>query len=234
MPAAQAPRAAVVHAEGAAVWTEHREGDRDEVVLQRGALWIHVDHASGEGRLAVVLPDGELEDIGTTFTVSAEDGRTKRVSVEEGHVLLRLRDRPVVTLGSGETWAADVPAPSACASATTPPSEPPASASRAQERSAAPPRSSAPVGPAPAVDPSADFRAAMSALDVGDNHDAATKFESFLQKHPRDPRAEDAAYLRVIALQRCGDTAAMKDAARDYLRLYPTGFRHAEVDDLAR
>jgi outer membrane protein assembly factor BamD (BamD/ComL family) len=81
---------------------------------------------------------------------------------------------------------------------------------------------------------SADFRAAMNALDVGENREAATHFERFLQRHPRDARAEDAAYLRVIALQRCGDAAEMKDAAREYLRLYPSGFRHAEVDQLAR
>jgi TolA-binding protein len=213
----------VVHADGVAVWSERREGDREKVLLERGTLWMHVDHGSGEGRLLVVLPDGELEDIGTTFTVRAEDGRTKRVTLEEGHVLLRLRDRPALTIGAGETWLADVPAPVACAS-VEPSTEPPA----------APLGSSAPVGSAAAPDPSAEFRAAMSALDVGDDRDAAAKFGSYLQRHPRDPRAEDAAYLRVIALQRCGDAGGMKEAATTYLRLYPAGFRRAEVEPLAR
>jgi hypothetical protein len=232
-PAAQDSRVAV-HADGSAVWSERREGDREKLLLERGALWIHVDHAPGEeGRLVVVLPDGELEDIGTTFTIRAEDGRTKRVTVEEGKVLLRLRDRPALTIGSGETWVADVPAPVACAS-VAPSTEPPAPARPVEARSAAPLRSSPPAASAQEPDPSPEFRAAMSALDVGDDGEAAARFGSFLQRHPHDPRAEDAAYLRVIALQRSGDTAGMKEAATTYLRLYPAGFRRAEVEPLTR
>jgi TolA-binding protein len=85
-----------------------------------------------------------------------------------------------------------------------------------------------------APDPSADFRSAMDALDRGDNREAATSFTVFLAKHSHDPRGEDAAYLCVIALQRCGDAGAMKEAAQDYLRRYPGGFRRAEVDPLSR
>ena len=44
-------------------------------------------------RLLVILPDGELEDIGTTFTVSAADDQTNRVVVKEGSVLLRVLRR---------------------------------------------------------------------------------------------------------------------------------------------
>jgi TolA-binding protein len=183
--------------------------------------------------LVVALPDGELEDIGTTFTVSAEDGRTKSVTVEEGRVLLRLRDRALVGVGSGQTWVSETPAAVARVS-DAPSSEAAPSAARAREGRVGPPRSPGPVGSAQAPDASADFRAAMNALDVGDNREAATQFESFLQRHPRDARAEDAAYLRVIALQRCGDAAEMKEAAREYIRLYPSGFRHAEADRLAR
>ena len=51
-----------------------------------------------------MLPDGELEDIGTTFTVSAEDGRTTRVAVQEGSVVLRIHGQPPVAIGPGETW----------------------------------------------------------------------------------------------------------------------------------
>jgi TolA-binding protein len=74
----------------------------------------------------------------------------------------------------------------------------------------------------------------MAALDVGDNAGAAAAFASFLVEHPRDPRAEDAAYLRAIAVQRSGDHARMKSAAREYLRRYPEGFRRAEMETLAR
>jgi hypothetical protein len=82
------------------------------------------------------------------------------------------------------------------------------------------------------VDPAIEFRAAVAVLDAGANRDAAAAFARFLATHARDPRAEDAAYLRVIALQRCGADDEMKRAAQEYLRLYPGGFRHAEMEKL--
>jgi FecR protein len=225
----------VVHADSTAVWTEHMVGERENVVLDRGALWIHVDHSSRDGRLLVVLPDGELEDIGTTFMVSAEDGRTTRVAVQEGHVVLRLRSQAPIALGPGDTWTPD-PRPAASARASVVPSADPAPTTRIDraERRTPPPRSSASSAASLASDPSVDFRAAMAALDVGDNHQAAAAFADFLEKHPRDPRSEDAAYLRVVALQRSGDSAGMKQAALEYLHCYPAGFRQAEVEPLSR
>jgi hypothetical protein len=238
-PAAQPVHAsAVVHADSMAVWSESRDGNRDTIVLDRGALWIHVAHSSGEGRLLVVLPDGELEDTGTTFTVSAEKGRTMRVAVQEGSVVLRIRGQPPVAVGAGDTWvpeARPAASASACASSASP-AEP---APREQlslfprPRSASP-HTSGPSATAPDPEPSVDFRAAMAALDMGDNAEAAAAFATFLVKHPHDPRAEDAAYLRVIALQRSGDNGSMKWAAQAYLRRYPGGFRRAEMETLAR
>jgi ferric-dicitrate binding protein FerR (iron transport regulator) len=226
---------AVVHADSTAVWAERMVGDRENVVLERGALWIHVDHSSGDGRLLVVLPDGELEDLGTTFTVSADDSHTTRVTVQEGHVVLRLRGQPAITLGPGDIWIPD-PRPVASARASAAPSANPAPATRSDpgERMTPSPRPSASVAASPASDPSVDFRAAMALLDVGDNHQAAAAFSDFLEKHVRDARAEDATYLRVIALQRSGDGAGMKQAAIEYLRRYPAGFRQAEVQPLSR
>jgi TolA-binding protein len=73
---------------------------------------------------------------------------------------------------------------------------------RPGERRTPSPRSSAAVAASPASDPSVDFRGAIAALDVADNHQAGAAFADFLEKHPRDSRSEDAAYLRVIALVR--------------------------------
>jgi hypothetical protein len=226
---------AVVHADSTAVWAERLVGDRENVVLERGALWIHVDHSSGDGRLLVVLPDGELEDIGTTFTVSADDGHTTRVAVREGHVVLRLTGQAAIALGPGDTWTPD-PRRLASASASIEPTADPVPTARLDrgEQSTLSPRPSAALPPPAASDASVDFRAAMAALDVGDNHQAAAAFARFLEKHPRDAHAEDAAYLRVIALQRSGDSAGTKQAALEYLRRYPAGFRHAEVEPVSR
>jgi TolA-binding protein len=245
---------ATVRADPAAVWSENREGNVDRIRLERGALFIRVERASERVRVVVVLPDGELEDIGTTFTVSAEDGRTTRVAVQDGSVVLRLRNRRAVVIGPGETWTAETQAappvsPSASDSAN-------ASAAAGVEAVASGRVSSAVgtplrAGPAPAVpsaladplaavpssskpDPAVDFRAAMAALRAGDHSKAAAAFEAFLVKYPRDPRGEDAAYLRVIALQRSGDVASTRRAAQDYLRRHPSGFRRTDVEALAR
>jgi len=226
---------AVVHADSTAVWTQRMVAGRENVVLEHGALWIHIDHPSGGGRLLVVLPDGELEDIGTTFMVSADDGHTTRIAVQEGHVVLRLRSRAPIALGPGDTWMPD-PRPVASGAASGAPSIDPAPTFRIEpgERRMPPPRPSASLVASDASDPSLDFRAAMAALDLGDNHQAATAFADFLQRYPRDPRSEDAAYLRVVAIQRSGDRAGTKQAALEYLRRYPAGFRQAEVEILSR
>jgi ferric-dicitrate binding protein FerR (iron transport regulator) len=231
------PTNAVVRPDGATVWSERTEGDLEQVRLERGSLWIQVDHTSGRRRrLVVVLPDGELEDTGTTFTVRVEDGRTTRVMVQDGSITLRVHGQWAVSLGPGETWT---PVAQPVASSSSAPAAGPTAPARVAPLAgtSVPSPTSSPSSLAPAaaasalaMDPAVDFRAAMAALDTGDNRRAAATFASFLARHPGDPRAEDAAYLEVIALQRCGDPDAMKVAGQEYLRRFPTGFRHAEVE----
>lgn len=158
--------------------------------------------------------------MGTTFTVTAAGGRTTHVAVEEGRVVLRLRERPPVVLRAGEAWRAELgPAP--------PPTPPPV----APTVSPAPPAVTQPQPPVGVA--SKEFRDAMSALNAGDHRGAAARFARFLEAHPRDARAEDAAYLRVVALHRAGAVREVKDAARLYLERHPSGFRRAEVERLA-
>ncbi len=181
----------------------------------------------------VVLPDGELEDTGTTFTVRAEAGRTTSVAVEEGSVVLHLRGQPPISVGAGDTWTPAAPAVAASANGPTPS----APATRMPVRLAPPPSTKPASAPAPsgsASDESADFRGPMSAFDRGDNREAAEGFARFLRIHPHGARAEDAAYLRVIALQRCGDHEGTRSAAAEYLLRFPAGFRRTEVDALSR
>jgi hypothetical protein len=223
----------VVHADSTASWTTRSEPDREMVILERGGLWVRVDHAAGPVRCIVVLPDGELEDIGTVFTVSVEDGHTTHVAVEEGSVVLRLRGQPLLALGAGDTWSPSArPAVSACAEGASS-AEPSSSVQLAPAA-----QGSAPVRPPPppvassAADPLADFRSAVAALNAGDNREAAARFARFLAKRSRGPQAEDASYLRILAFQRCGDTASMRQAAAEYMRSYPRGFRRADVEAL--
>ncbi|HEX3696320.1 MAG TPA: FecR domain-containing protein [Polyangia bacterium] len=220
--------------EAQTAWTERTEGDCKKIFLSRGALRIHVDHSAGQGRLLVALPDGELEDRGTTFTVSAEDGRTTRVAVEEGSVALRLRDRPAMTIRAGEAWIRDTHVASAESSSALTASPDPPHHPSARRRAAA--RSTLPSvsGTSAMEDPAGDFRVAMSLLDAGANRRAAEGFARFVKNHPRDPRAEDAAYLLVIAFQRGGSADDARRAAQDYVERYPAGFRRTEVEKLSR
>ena len=223
----------VIRASEATVWSKYVVGDREKIILEQGDLWVHVDHSFKQHKLVMTLPDGELEDIGTTFDVSAERDHTTRVAVREGRVLLRLHGRPSLTIGAGETWTPRDPVPPARTEPVPPDPVPPARQPASFVPNAPLLRSSS-SDSARSLDISAEFRAAMDALGRGDNCDAARMFEIFLVKHSRDPRAEDAAYSRVIALERCGDSRTMKQAAEEYLLRYPAGFRRAEVERLSR
>jgi hypothetical protein len=112
---------ASVRAGTTTIWTRRAaEGGREEITLRHGFLRIHVDHAAGAQPVLVRLPDGELEDVGTTFMVTVDDAETTRVAVEDGRVVLRLRGRPAVDIGPGGVWTPE-PARAAAAPAMAAP-----------------------------------------------------------------------------------------------------------------
>jgi len=241
------PVAAIgIRADATTKWSRRAGTRREEVILESGTLSINVaPAASVERRLVVLLPDGELEDIGTTFSVSAHAGRTSGVSVQHGSVVLRLRGLSPVTLSAGESWQpslASVPVPASSSQAPLAALDHPKPASRARQHS----QGSAadaharipaahPVDPAAhGADSASDFRKAVSALNAGDNALAVELLTAFMTEHPRDSRTEDAAYLLVLAWHRAGNVGRMKSAASEYLRLWPQGFRRAEVERLSR
>ena len=257
VPVAASADSVKVQAATTTKWSRRAENQLETITLETGTLSIRVDHQLPHRRLLVLLPDGELEDIGTTFSVTAAAGHTTQVTVQDGSVILRLREAPALTLRAGDSW---IPAPAPVTTASAPSAPPPLS--RPPAHGAKPTPAAAPVpalatapAPAPSVsapeahegpavpsvaeptnrpDPAADFRAAMSAFTIGDNARASALFAAFLAHPPRDGRAEDAAYLRVLALQRAGNSTATQRAAAEYLRRYPHGFRRAEVEPLSR
>lgn len=226
--ATKSPEPVLIRADSSARWSRRVESQVETVVLESGALSIRVDHAVSQRRLLVILPDGELEDIGTTFSVSAAAGHTTRVTVQDGSVVLRLNGKPPLALGAGDVWTP--PPASAAAPIQSAPSPVPAAVRAKSTPSGTPVHVDTPTS---APDPSADFRAAMSAFNGGDNPRAAALFTVFLTQHARDSHAEDAAYLRILALERTGNSAATQQAARDYLTRYPRGFRRAEAEALS-
>lgn len=225
---------AIVHASEAASWSRTISAQRELLRLDHGELWIHVAEGPNKQPLLLKLPDGELEDIGTIFSVSVENQRTIYVKVEEGRVLLRLAGRDPIVLDAGQSWSAEetTAAHTAHPAKESAPSEP-------AQPAPTPVPSLGRAAPAPgqAVEPSPDaasldFKRAVATLNAGHHAQAAVVLQRFIAKYPADSRAEDAAYLRVLALQRSGNHEATQAAARDYLRRHPSGFRRAEVERL--
>lgn len=96
-----------------------------------------------------------------------------------------------------------------------------AAASASNTTPSSPPPSPGPSDAGPTPNPSAEYRAAVAKLQAGDDRAAATAFEQFTKKYPTHESAEDAAYLRVVALDHAGDRPATEAAANDYLATPP-------------
>lgn len=191
--------------DGDARWSKHTEGETERVDLSDGTLRLRVRKAPNGRKVVVRVPDGEIEDLGTIFHVVVRDGVTRRVAVEEGRVTIRLTNAAPITIGSGQTWERSEPP---TAMATAPPVVLTPSAS---------PASSVLSTPAVRQRPTAPPKEASSALAV-----------------PAHGDEEDAAYLRAVRLVREGRESEARDAARDYLRRFPDGFRREEMGRIAK
>jgi TolA-binding protein len=73
----------------------------------------------------------------------------------------------------------------------------------------------------------------MSAFNAGDYGEADRLFVAFVHDFPSDTRAEDAMFLLADARARRGDPRAARDAARDYLRRFPSDLRAPAAARLA-
>ena len=93
----------------------------------------------------------------------------------------------------------------------------------------APPTAAAPL-PSPA---SRTFAEAMAAMRRGDYAGSAEKLEQFAQSHASDARADEADYLRAIALQRAGHRNEAIAAAKRYLATRPNGAHRADAARIA-
>ncbi len=217
-------------------WSSAVSNSVRRIELVDGALTIEILHVEPYERAVVTLPDGVLEDVGTRFLVEVKEGRTERVVVHEGAVLLRLHGRAPLTIGAGGSWSwSPSPvsvAPSVSASVTAVASTTVASTMTVAIVPAVPKPVATPAA-ASALDPAGlELKGAMASLRAGENALAAARFATFVTNHPAHPQAEDAAWLRVVASQRAGDTAGTRAAAADYLARFPKGFRRPEAEAL--
>jgi hypothetical protein len=199
---------ATVQAADGARWTQTRNGPVEHVVLEDGALSIGVRHRNDQERLIVDLPDGTLEDRGTTFAVEARGGHTTHVTVIDGAVALRIRGADDVVLRAGSSW-------------------PPIPTTHARSISTASPTASA--NRQPEDDGSASYAAAVSLLRRRSYAPAASVFHDYVQAHPQEPDAEDASYLEAVALAQSGDANGAITAAERHLSSYPKSFHRKEA-----
>ena len=73
----------------------------------------------------------------------------------------------------------------------------------------------------------------MRSIDAGDYDAAAKEMSEFSKAHPNDPRADEADYMRAIALERAGHVDEAQAAARAYLAKWPSGAHRAEAAAIA-
>jgi TolA-binding protein len=77
------------------------------------------------------------------------------------------------------------------------------------------------------------FADGVGSLARGNFGEAVERLGEFRRKNPHDARAEDAAFLVVMALERAGKHEAAAQAAREYLQSYPEGYRRGEAAAIA-
>jgi TolA-binding protein len=182
----------------------HTEDRVERVALTEGTLDLAVRKLLPEERFMVATDDAEVEVRGTVFEVEAHAGRIARVAVREGQVEVRYR-RGVSMIAAGSAWR--------------PPMEP-VSATRergSENRS----RSGNHASKA--------FSVAVDMLGRGDYAAARSQLDAFRAAHPADERADLAAFLTIVSLQRAGRRSEAQEAARQYLELYPNGDRRADA-----
>jgi hypothetical protein len=92
---------------------------------------------------------------------------------------------------------------------------------------------SLPGSEAPAEDATREFVRAMSAFSAGAYVEADEGLRAFAIRHAKDPRCEDALYVRTVIAERRRDHAAAAAHARAYLRHFPNGFRKRELEPIA-
>lgn len=165
----------------------------------------------------------EAEPIPSAATVSAPIGRGAKLESIEAP-----------TVAPPEVPASAAPhalAPKEAAAAAPITPAPRLTGPRPKRESAAP-ATSALAASQPGEGASA-LAAGVELIERGDYGAAAERLRSFRQSHPTDARAEDAAFLAVLALERAGHHAAAVAAAREYLAIYPKGYRRAEAQSIS-
>ncbi|HET6332714.1 MAG TPA: hypothetical protein VFG30_05850 [Polyangiales bacterium] len=196
-------------------WSEH---DREIVVLGDGVYELSVRRGMFDRQVVVRVPEGEIQDVGTVFGVSVQHGKTARVAVSHGAVVLHLRGVPEVRLNAGSAWE-----PAARLEVETVDVEVEGEATPVVENSA--PSLSSPE--------KAKHRPEHSAKARPLDHERHAR-QHVSDASTVDLAGEDATYLRVLDLLRQQRAADARRLAELYLERFPRGFRRPELERIAR
>ena len=219
------PSVVVTMPEGDARWARALIDGREQITLLEGTLAIRVRRRPAEPRMVLVVPDGEVEDLGTVFGATVREGHTVELSVSEGAVVFHRKDGGDMRVDAGGSWSSPVTiatTTAATARMLTPAMSPVTSAA---------PRPTAALGIAPPVGPGKNGSALTPAAPM-----TSTTSHSTASSAPATgaDAEQDALYLQIVALVREGRADEARLAAKDYLRRFPQGFRRAELEALVR
>jgi hypothetical protein len=103
-PSAQHEPVAVTTADARSQWSRHHGHQVERIELHEGEFNLAVHRQAGDPRVIFLVPDGEIEDLGTTFKVSVHGGHTVEIAVTEGAVLYRPLSQAPLRLSAGMSW----------------------------------------------------------------------------------------------------------------------------------
>jgi hypothetical protein len=202
-------------------YAHHSNAAEERVDLEEGTAFFTVSPHAGR-RVLIHLPDGEIEDLGTTFEVTVQGGQTTSVAVSDGRVWARLNGQKEINLGAGEHWERPV--------------LPAAPLPRGLDDNIIhspinrrPEAENALKGPRPHALSGAMAKPAMKKSIASTPEPSA----SSVTADSESARAEDTAYLKIVSLLRQQQSAEARAQAKAYLLRFPNGFRRVEVLDIA-
>ena len=228
-----------------------REAGVESVTLEHGTLDMSLRPLGPGERFVVSTQDATIEVFGTALRVEALQGKIRRVTAIVGTVEVQYAGFLAV-IPEGGSWRATAEPPKvekeeekketmqkteSSYSSGLP--RIPASSAVVVPASSKTKTAPSPVAPLATAEQasdstaSRDFADAMSTLRNGNYESSAAALEQFASKFPSDARADEAEYLRAIALQRAGRTEEAAQAARRYLANRPSGAHRAEARRLA-
>ena len=254
-PSATTRLATTVAPERGARFAQRSADGAETVTLDEGAATFAVRPLAASERFLIKTADGEIELRGAVARVAALASKVRSVTVTEGKAEVRYGGA-VFEINAGSTWSPPLDAAPTSTSTPVSPVAPVATtsdprlgrasipapnaiavAARGASKPAAPAVAATPLpeptAPAKAEPGATDFADAVHQFERGDYPAAARRLAEFSKAHPEDGRAEDAAFLGILSLQRTGKTADAAAAAQRYLQTYPAGYRRAEAAKIA-